>query len=343
MPMIFIGIFSFKPITMKAPILFFFGLTLLASCAKKEIKSAGTFERIDPAFEALIPATATAEVIAKGYDWSEGPLWVEKEKMLLFSDVPKNIVYKWTADGGAVSYLTPSGFTGDSTRSNEPGSNGLSLDLSGNLLLCQHGDRRIAQMSSDLLHPKSEFISLAATYQGKRFNSPNDLAVHSSGAIFFTDPPYGLEKHTEDPDKEIPFQGVYSVSKDGKVRLLVDTLTRPNGIALSPDQKKLYVANSDPDKAKWYEFTLTDSLTIGSGKVFYDATPNTKSENGLPDGMKVDSKGNLYCSGPGGMWVFNSEGKVIGKFKIAQATSNVALANDNTIFLTCDSLVVRIK
>ncbi len=328
---------------MKTSLSFFVSLLLVAACATKETKQAGTFERIDPAFDQLIAANAKAEVIAKGFDWSEGPLWIEKDKMLLFSDVPKNIVYKWSEERGAESYLTPSGFTGASTRSKEPGSNGLTLDLNGNFLLCQHGDRRIAQMNSDLEHPKSDFISIAASYQGKRFNSPNDLVVHSSGTIFFTDPPYGLEKHTEDPDKEIPFQGVYSVSKDGKVRLLVDSLTRPNGIALSPDQKKLYVANSDPDKARWYEFSLSDSLTITSGKVFFDATANTKTETGLPDGMKVDSKGNLYCSGPGGMWVFSAEGKIMGKFKITQATSNVALANDRTIFLTCDSLVVRIK
>jgi gluconolactonase len=328
---------------MKKLLHFCTSVLLLTSCAPKDIKNAGTFERIDPSFDQLIAVNAKAEVIAKGFDWSEGPLWIEKDKMLLFSDVPKNIVYKWTEEKGSENYLTPSGFTGESTRSKEPGANGLTLDLEGHLLLCQHGDRKIAQMNSDLATPKSDFISIAASYQGKKFNSPNDLVVHSSGTVFFTDPPYGLEKHTEDPDKEIPFQGVYSVSKDGKVRLLVDSLTRPNGIALSPDQKKLYVANSDPDKARWYEFNLSDSLTITGGKVFFDATANAKTETGLPDGMKVDSKGNLFCSGPGGMWVFNAEGKVIGKFKISQATSNVALANDRTIFLTCDSLVVRIK
>jgi gluconolactonase len=237
-------------------------------------------------------------------------------------------------------HLLPSPTT---TRSKEPGSNGLTLDLDGSLLLCQHGDRKVAKMNSDLAHPKADFIALASEYNGKKINSPNDLVVHSSGTIFFTDPPYGLEKHTEDPDKEIPFQGVYAIAKNGKVTLLVDSLTRPNGIALSPDEKKLYVANSDPDKAIWYEFSLSDSLTITSGKIFYDATAFTKTEKGLPDGMKVDKKGNVYGSGPGGMWLFNAEGKLLGKVKIPEATSNVALSNDGAIYLTCDMFVVRVK
>lgn len=320
------------------------GLLLFFSCAKKnERLSVGTFERIDPAFDQLITPQAKAEVIAEGFDWSEGPLWIEKNKMLLFSDVPKNIVYKWTEVDGAKAYLGPSGFTGVTTRSKEPGANGLTLDLDGNLLLCQHGDRRIARMNSDLEHPMADFTTIADAYNGKKLNSPNDVIVHSSGTVFFTDPPYGLEKNVDDPNKEIPFQGVYAVSKDGKVKVLVDSLTRPNGIALSPDQKKLYVANSDPDKARWYEFTLSDSLTVTSGKIFYDATSLTKTEKGLPDGMKVDTKGNVYGSGPGGLWVFNSEGKLLGKVKMPEATSNVALSNDGTVYLTCDMLVVRVK
>jgi gluconolactonase len=318
-------------------------LILLISCSPKEKKSIGSIERNDPTFDQLIAADAKVEIIAEGYDWSEGPLWIEKDKMLLFSDVPKNIIYKWTEKDGASPYLTPSGFTGKTTRSKEPGSNGLTLDLEGNLLLCQHGDRKVARMNSDLLHPKADFITLASEFNGKKLNSPNDVVVHSSGTIFFTDPPYGLEKHTEDPDKEIPFQGVYSISKNGKVSVLVDSLTRPNGIALSPDEKKLYVANSDPDKAIWYEFTLSDSLTVVAGKIFYNATANTKTEKGLPDGMKVDKKGNVYGSGPGGMWVFNSEAKLLGKVKIPEATSNVALSNDGAIYLTCDMFVVRVK
>jgi gluconolactonase len=318
-------------------------LAALISCSTKEKKVIGTIERNDPAIDQIIAPEAKAEIIAEGYDWSEGPLWIEKEKMLLFSDVPKNIIYKWTEENGAVPYLSPSGFTGTTTRSKEPGSNGLTLDLDGSLLLCQHGDRKVAKMNSDLAHPKADFIALASEYNGKKINSPNDLVVHSSGTIFFTDPPYGLEKHTEDPDKEIPFQGVYAIAKNGKVTLLVDSLTRPNGIALSPDEKKLYVANSDPDKAIWYEFSLSDSLTITSGKIFYDATAFTKTEKGLPDGMKVDKKGNVYGSGPGGMWLFNAEGKLLGKVKIPEATSNVALSNDGAIYLTCDMFVVRVK
>jgi gluconolactonase len=316
---------------------------IAAACSTtKEIKTVGTIERLDPALDAIISSDAKAEVIADGYDWSEGPVWIESQKMLLFSDVPKNIVYKWTEEKGAEQYLTPSGFTGDTTRSQEPGSNGLLLDNQGRLVLCQHGDRKLAFMNADLSAPATNYGTIADNYQGKRFNSPNDAVQGKDGSFYMTDPPYGLgTKDENDPEKEIPFQGVYKIS-NGNVKLLVDSITRPNGIGLSPDNKYLYVASSDPARARWYRYELGDTSVL-SGSVFYDATSNTQTESGLPDGLKVDSKGNIFASGPGGVYIFSSEGKVLGRIKLEAPCANTALSPDEKwLFVTNDNVVFRI-
>lgn len=316
---------------------------IAAACSTtKEIKTTGTIERLDPALDAILAADANVEVIASGYDWSEGPVWVESQKMLLFSDVPKNIVYKWTEEKGAEEYLSPSGFTGTVTRSQEPGSNGLLIDDQGRLVLCQHGDRKLAFMNADLAAPATTYSTIADNYQGKRFNSPNDAVQGKDNSFYVTDPPYGLgTKDESDPEKEILFQGVYKIS-NGRVRLLVDSITRPNGIGLSPDNKYLYVANSDPAKSRWYRFELGDTSVL-SGSVFYDATSHAPGEPGLPDGLKVDSKGNIFASGPGGVFIFSPEGKVLGKIKLEAPCANTALSPDEKwLFVTNDSLVLRI-
>jgi len=317
--------------------------TVLACQTTKEAKTAGTIERIDSELDEIVSKDAKVEIIAEGFTWSEGPLWIEDQKMLLFSDVPENKVFKWTEETGAELYLTPSGFTGDSTTSNERGANGLTLDDEGNLVLCQHGDRRVAIMDAPLDSPKAVYTTLADRFEGKRFNSPNDVVMRNYN-FYFTDPPYGLGKGVDDSKKEIPFQGVYCAFADGKTKVLVDSLTRPNGIAFSPNGKYLFIANSDPEKAKWYQYELNDSSEVVSGKVFYDATSSTATEKGLPDGMKVDSKGNIYASGPGGVWIFNSSGKVLGKVKLTEAASNTALSSDEkTLFITNDMYVLRVK
>jgi len=309
----------------------------------KEVKTGGTIERLDAELDNLISAEAKVEIIAQGFTWSEGPLWVEGKNMLLFSDVPEDKVYKWTEEKGAEVYLTPSGFTGEKTTSNERGANGLTLNDKGNLVLSQHGDRRIAFMNASLDSPKATYTTIADRFDGKRFNSPNDVVMRN-GNFYFTDPPYGLGKGVDDPEKEILFQGVYCAFADGKVKVLVDSITRPNGIAFSPDGKYLFIANSDPEKAKWYQYELNDSSTIVSGKVFYDATSLTATEKGLPDGMKTDSKGNIYASGPGGVWIFNATGKVIGKIKLEGPASNTALsADEKTLFITNDGNLIRVK
>lgn len=318
-------------------------LVIAACSTTKEVKTIANIERLNPALDAIIAPDAGVEVIARGYDWSEGPVWVESQKMLLFSDVPQNVVYKWTAQKGAEEYLRPSGFTGDTTRSTEPGSNGLLIDDQGRLVLCQHGDRQIAFMNADLATPSTTYEPVANKYNGKRFNSPNDVVQGKDKSFYFTDPPYGLGNRDEtDPEKDIPFQGVYKVTPDGQVKLLIDSITRPNGIGLSPDNKYLYIANSDPKKAKWYRYELGDTSVV-SGSVFHDATELTAQQYGLPDGFKVDSRGNLFASGPGGVYIFNPEGKVLGKIRLEAPCANTALTKDEKwLFITNDSLVLRV-
>lgn len=313
----------------------------LQNCGTPDNRLIGSVERFEPGIDNLISQDAKIEIIAEGFDWSEGPIWIESQNMLLFSDVPRNTIYKWTLEKGTEIYLIPSGFTGPETQSNEPGSNGLLLDNFGNLVLCQHGDRRLARMNSSLNMPKPDFVTIASHYSGKRFNSPNDGVLFGDN-FYFTDPPYGLLKQADDPAKEIQFQGVYKVSPDGVVSLLIDTLTRPNGIAFTPTGKMI-VANSDPQKARWYQFELGDS-TVMNGAVFYDATTSTASEKGLPDGLKIDKSGNIFASGPGGIWIFNSEAKLLGKIKLSEAASNCALSPDEkTLYITCDMYVLRVQ
>jgi gluconolactonase len=318
------------------------------SCTKKENNSTstasiGSIERIDPAFDAIVKADAQVEILADGFEWSEGPLWLEDQKALLFSDVPKNTVYKWTEEKGHEIYLTPSGRTGSMPYGDEPGSNGLLLNPEGKLVLCQHGDRRVAVMDAPLTVPEAKFIPLVDNYQGKKLNSPNDAVFNSKGELFLTDPPYGLPQKAEDPTKETSFHGVYKLT-NGALKLITDTITRPNGIALFPGEKTLLVANSDPEKSKWYAFDLLENDSVSNARVFYDASEIAKTEKGLPDGLKIDKQGNVFATGPAGVWVFNSEGKVLGKIKISELTSNCALSPDEkTLYVTADRYVVRVR
>ena len=304
----------------------------------------GHVEVIDPSLEKIVARDAAVDIIAEGLDWCEGPLWVEAEKMLLFSDVPQNKIYRWTAARGKELYLSPSGYTGTLPRGGELGSNGLTLDNSGHLIICQDGDRAVSRMNSPTSHPYASFTPLASRYQGEKFNSPNDLIYNRSGDLFFTDPPYGLEKNMDDPLKEIPFQGVYKISASGELTLLLDSISRPNGIALTPDGKTLMIANSDPGKPYWYAYSLSADGRLSNGRIFYDASREAKTEIGLPDGMKIDSHGNIFATGPGGVWIFNAAGKLLGKIRFDGVTSNCALTKDEkTLFITADMYVLRVK
>jgi gluconolactonase len=322
-------------------------LVVASACQpKNEMKTIGTIERADPALDSIISPDARIEIVAEGFDWSEGPLWLESQKAVIFSDIPQNTIFKWTEEKGKEVYLKPAGYTGQTPRGGELGSNGLLLNDEGNLVLCQHGDRRLATMLAPIDAPKSEFQTIADKWNGKRFNSPNDAIFHNYD-YFLTDPAYGMEKQFEDPGRETPFCGVYRVAADGTVTLLTDSLSRPNGIAFSPDGNYLFVANSDPGKAIWMKYAVkNDSPTfaLGEGKVLYDATSLVATQKGLPDGMKIDSKGNIFATGPGGVFIFNLDGKLLGKIAVPDPTSNCALTSDEkTLFVTNDMYLLRIK
>ena len=316
-----------------------------ASCSvQKMYPTIGNIERLDESINDIVSANAKAEIIAEGFEWSEGPLWIEKNKMLLFSDIPRNAIYKWTEKNGTELYLQPAGYTGSEKRGGETGSNGLMLDNNGNLVLCQHGDRRMARMDAPVDKPLPKFISIADSWQGKKLNSPNDGTFNSKGELFFTDPPYGLEKGMKDPLKEIPFQGVFKVNNTGEVQLITDTLSRPNGIAFFPGEKTFIVANSDGNKPNWYAFDTNANNEVINGRIWYSAAGYDKSLKGGNDGLKIDRNGNVFATGPGGIWIFNKNGKLLGKLRLNEAASNVALSPDEkTLYITNDMYIVRFK
>jgi len=308
-----------------------------------EASPQGTIERINPKLDAIVKKDAKVEVIADGFTWVEGPVWIESQQMLLVSDVFKNRIYKWTPKKGKELYLEPSGYTQAKPRAGELGSNGLALNVKGQLLLCQHGDRRVALLHSAINNPQPTFKTLANAFNGKKFNSPNDLVVRSNGDIYFTDPPYGLEKGMLDPAKEISYQGVYKISEAGKVTLLTDTITRPNGIAFFPGEKRLIIANSDPEKPHWYVYDLDSKGDLIHGKIFHNGTQAFQKEQRTPDGLKIDKNGNVFAPGPGGVWIFDQSGVVLGRIKVNVLTSNCAFANnDKTLFITADKYLLKV-
>ncbi len=307
---------------------------------KSQRPTLGTIERRDPRFDKLVPPNARVERIAEGFDWSEGPVWDWRHHRLLFSDVPLNTVFQWQDGKGVSVFLKPSGSTRSSPQGGKDGSNGLLIDRDGRLVLCQHGDRRVARWASD-----QTFTTLADKYMGKRLNSPNDGVFKWNGDLYFTDPPYGLPSLNKDPAKELEFNGVYRLSaSSGALTLLTKEMTFPNGIAFSPDEKTLYVANSDPAKAIWMAFPVKEDGTIGSGRVFADVTRLVRTKPGLPDGMKVDTAGNLFATGPGGVLVFAPDGTHLGTFATGQATANCAWGEDGSVlYFTADMYIGRVR
>lgn len=304
-------------------------------------RTIGSIERLDPALDELLAPDAKIELLADGFKWSEGPVWLKKEGKLVFSDIPNNAINSWNEKEGLRLYLRPAGYTSPTPRGGELGSNGLVTDSQGRLVLCHHGDRRIARHEGN-----GVYVTLADKYDGKRLNSPNDLVYKSNGDLYFTDPPYGLEKNVNDPAKELAFQGVYLLSKDGKVTLLTDKMTRPNGIALSPDEKTLYVAQSDSKAAIWMAYDVKDDGTIANGRIFYDVTKmmGQRGRPGAPDGMKVDAKGNLWATGPGGVLVFSPAGKHLGTILTTDATANCGFGGDGSmLYMTVNNKLCRIQ
>jgi gluconolactonase len=313
-------------------------------CFAQKYKTTGTIIINDKELNNLIDSVSGPEILAEGFNWPEGPLWLDDENKLIFSDVPENVIYEWTESQGIQIYLKPSGYTGDTERGGEMGSNGLLLSPEGDLILCQHGDRRIARMMASLFSPESKFETLAHKYEGKILNSPNDAVYGKNEELYFTDPPYGLEKKMDDPAKELNFQGVFKLSKAGDVQLLTYELERPNGIAFSPDYSKLYVANSDPKKAIWMVYDVKKDGTLEKGKIFFDATDFVRKEAGLPDGMKVHRNGTVFATGPGGVFIFSPDGKILGRIITGQETSNCAFNRDySALYITADNYILRVR
>jgi len=306
------------------------------STATKETAMQADVERLEPALDALVPSSSHLEKLADGFQFVEGPLWFPAG-YLWFSDVKGNVVRQWSPDGRVTEILRPGGYDGPTPASDGfIGPNGMTHDKDGAVLLCQHGNRQIVRIDKD-----RKVSTLVSRYMGHRLNSPNDLVFRSDGALYFTDPPYGLPKQDEDPAKELNFNGVFRLA-GGKLEPVIRDLTRPNGIAFSPDGSILYISNSDEKHKLWMCYDVQADGSVKNGRILFDAT-NDKG-NGLPDGMKVDAAGNLYCAGPGGIWVFSPEGKHLGTIKTPDPPSNCGWGDDGkTLYITAVTALYRIK
>jgi gluconolactonase len=304
-------------------------------------KLAANVERFTDAIDALIPYDAELELLSRGFAWSEGPVWVSSADCLLFTDIPRNTIYRWREYDGVQVFLRPSGLMSGEPLGRELGSNGLALDQYGHILMCDHGNRCIARLN---LQNFTKNI-LADRYRDLKLNSPNDLICDSRGNIYFTDPCYGLAMGNDDPAKEQDKNGVYLLRPYGEVILVTDELTAPNGVVLSPDEKMLYVSNSDPEHAVWMAIPLAENgLPSERGRVFFDATPVVASGRpGLPDGMTVDHLGNIFATGPGGVHVFDSDGGHLGGIVFDKPTSNCTFDDDGRLYVTGSDFLYRIQ
>ena len=300
--------------------------------------SSSRFVRLDPRFDRIVPRNAIVEKLADGFSWVEGPAWNRDGGHLLFSDIPRNSVYKWKDGVGTSLFLEPSGYTGsDPFAGREPGSNGLTFDPEDRLVLCEHGDRRITRLERD-----GTKTTLVDRYEGKRLNSPNDVVFRSNGDMYFTDPPFGLPGGFDDPEKELDFQGVYRLTADGTLSLLTKALEAPNGIAFSPDETVLYV--SDSRRRVWMAYDVEPDGSIANGKVLLDIRDRDTDAPGVPDGLKVDRNGNLFGGGPGGIYVIAPDGTLLGKIDFGVATGNCTWGEDgSTLFITSNTAIYRVR
>lgn len=317
-------------------------LTLSAAAPMNAPLPNATIVRNDPSLDQLIDPKAEMRKLGEGYGWSEGPVWIEDGQYLLFSDVPGNRIHKWSAAEGVTVYLDPSGGNGPAQPGfREPGTNGLKIGFPGEVLAADHGSRAVAAID---LATKTKRL-LVTQFNGKKFNSPNDVAVAPDGTIWFTDPPYGLEGINESPLKEQPVNGVYRAASDGAATLVEGGLTFPNGIVFSPDARTLYVAVSDPKRAIIMAYDVTPQQTLARPRIFSDMTALVGKDNpGLPDGMTVDEGGNLYATGPGGVHVFAPTGKRLGVIRTGTGVANVTFggADGRTLFLTSHNVLVSL-
>lgn len=317
-------------------------LLLVSGCgAATRYPVVGSLAAEDPGFHALVPRNAQIERLAEGFAWSEGPIWRASGGYLLFTDIPNNTIYRWSEADGLGVFLRPSGYVWPDAPGRELGSNGLAFDAEDRLVMADHGNRQVARLD------ESNFTKtpLAERYQGRRLNSPNDLVIRSNGDIYFTDPPYGLQGAHDSPLKELDFAGVYRLTPDGELTLLTRELRFPNGIAFSPDERTLYVSNSDRERAIWMAYDVADDGSIGNGRVLFDATSLVgEARPGLPDGIAVDRQGNLFATGPGGVLVITPEGQHLGTIVTGAATANCKFGDDgSTLYMTAHRNLLRIR
>ena len=299
------------------------------------VNNAGTVDRIDPRVDALVPIGAIIQKLASGFAFTEGPVWDQRNNQLYFSDLRSNAIHTWNDEAGLGTYLQPV-FEGDAGHPSV-GSNGLNMDSQGRLLLMEHGNRVVSRIESD-----GSRTVLVDQYRGMRLNSPNDSAWHSNGWLYFTDPPYGLALQENDPARELEYNGIYRLSPEGEIQLLESDQTRPNGIAFSPDQQTLYVANSDGAEKVWYAYDVMNDGTISNPRIFYDV--NDQDTVGAADGMKVDVSGNIFATGPGGVWIFSPEGDHLGTIRPEEVPANVAWGDDgSTLYMTARTGLYRIR
>ncbi len=300
-------------------------------------RTGGTLERLDPALDAVVASGTAIEKVASGFQFTEGPVW-HPDGYLLFSDPNANTIYRLTPDGDLSPYRTKSGYTGaDIGAYGQPGSNGLALDPQSRLTIDEHGNRRVTRLERN-----GTLTVLADRFEGKRLNSPNDLVYRSDGALYFTDPPFGLPKFFDDPKKELAYSGVFLL-KDGKLSLLTKELAGPNGLAFSPDEKFLYVDNWDEKKKVVMRYPVRPDGTVGEGTLFYDMKDAPESE--ALDGLKVDTEGNLYVSGPGGVWILSPDGKHLGTIKAPELPANFAFGGSDrkTLYMAARTSVYRMR
>ena len=300
--------------------------------------SSGTIERLDPALDRIVPAGAGVEKLADGFLFTEGPIW-HPDGYLLFSDPNANTIYRWSETDGVSVYRAKSGYAGvDAREYGQPGSNGLTLDAAGRLTIAEHGRRRISRLEKN-----GVVTVLAERYEGRRLNSPNDVVYRSDGALYFTDPPFGLPRFFDDPRKELPSSGVFLL-KDGRLRRVADELTGPNGIAFSPDERFLYVSNWDAKRKLVLRYAVAADGTLASPSVFFDVTSLPGDE--ALDGVKVDMEGNVYVSAPGGVWILSPEGRHLGTIRVTdERPANFAWgdADGRTLYMTAHSGLYRIR
>ena len=303
-------------------------------------KYIGSVERLSPEINNLIEKNARIEILANGFEWSEGPVWSSQLNSVLFSDVPENVIYSWNEDKGLGIFTRPIGYSGEVPNLKKAGTNGLTIDAEGNLIICMHGDRKITKLEQLNINKKATVVN---SFDGNLLNSPNDLVYDSKGNLYFTDPPYGLLEGDDDKLKEIPFNGVYKLSPNGDIEVLIKDLTRPNGISISNDEKTLYVANSDNSNPIIMEYELSE-FGVKNPQIFFDGNELSRKDIGLFDGLKVHPTGNVFATGPGGVLVIKENGDHIGTIRTEVKTANCAFdENFQYLYMTSDMYLTRIK